>query len=185
MKIEKVKIEDAAELLEIYAPYVKNTAVTFEYDVPTLEEFEGRVKRISSEYPYIKAVKDGKILGYAYANTFKERKAYNWSVETTIYIREDDRRGGVGRALYNALEKSLNRMGVINMNACIGLPIEGDEHSSHDSYKFHQKMGFVLAGRFHNSGFKFNTWYDMVWMEKIIGEYSDNPKNVDFGNWSL
>ena len=89
MKIEKVTVEDAEELLEIYAPYVENTAITFEYDVPSKDEFEERIKNISAKYPYIKAVHEGKIVGYAYAASFKDRRAYDWSVETTIYVKNN------------------------------------------------------------------------------------------------
>ena len=90
MKIEKVTVEDAEELLEIYAPYVENTAITFEYDVPSKDEFEERIKNISVKYPYIKAVHEGKIVGYAYAASFKDRRAYDWSVETTIYVKTSE-----------------------------------------------------------------------------------------------
>lgn len=90
MKIEKVSTADAEELLAIYAPYVEETAISFEYEVPSVDEFRNRIEQISAKYPYIKAVVDGKIAGYAYAAGFKDRKAYDWSVETTIYIRKDD-----------------------------------------------------------------------------------------------
>ena len=92
INIEPVKIEDAEELLSIYAPYVRDTAVSFEYDVPSLSEFQNRIRNISSILPYIKAVEKNEILGYAYANKFKSRKAYDWSVEVTIYVRKDSRR---------------------------------------------------------------------------------------------
>ena len=185
MRIEPVKIEDAKELLSIYAPYVLDTAISFEYEVPSLPEFQDRIRKISSVLPYIKAVEGDKICGYAYASKFKTRKAYDWSVEVTIYVREDLRKSGVGRLLYNALEKSLKGMGILNMNACIALPKEDDEHLSKDSYYFHEKMGFKLVGTFHNSGYKFNTWYDMIWMEKIIGEHKINQEDVSFGEWTL
>lgn len=87
MKIEMVSLTDASELLEIYAPYVKETAISFEYDVPSVEEFKDRIENISAKYPYIKALDDkNKIIGYAYAGSFKVRKAYDWSVETTVYV---------------------------------------------------------------------------------------------------
>jgi L-amino acid N-acyltransferase YncA len=88
MRIEKVTLEDAAELLSIYEPYVKDTAITFEYDVPTIEEFRNRIQNISSKYPYIKAVDKGEIVGYAYASAFKDRKAYDRAVETTVYVKQ-------------------------------------------------------------------------------------------------
>ncbi|MGM9647494.1 MAG: GNAT family N-acetyltransferase [Eubacteriales bacterium] len=185
MKIEAVKAEDAEELLSIYAPYVRDTAISFEYEVPTVSAFEDRIRRISSALPYLKAVEAGKILGYAYADTFKNRKAYDWSVEVTVYVRGDFRRAGIGKLLYHALEDSLKRMGVLNMNACIALPKAEDDHLTMDSYCFHQKMGFQPVGTFHYSGYKFDTWYDMIWMEKIIGEHSQTPQTVRFGEWTV
>lgn len=98
MKIEKVSTADAEELLALYAPYVEETAISFEYEVPSVDEFRNRIEQISAKYPYIKAVVDGKIAGYAYAAGFKDRKAYDWSVETTIYIRKDCRQLGLGKA---------------------------------------------------------------------------------------
>ena len=184
MKAERVSPEDAGALLSIYAPYVENTAVSFEYEVPSLPDFQERIRKISSSLPYIKAVEGNEILGYAYAGSFKDRKAYDWSVETTIYVREDVRRMGVGRFLYGVLEDALRRMGVLNMNACIAIPRGDDEHLSYDSYRFHEKMGFRLVGTFHNSGYKFHTWYDMIWMEKMIGEHSQFPRDVKFGEWT-
>ncbi len=89
MTIERVTADDAEELLKIYAPYIEDTAITFEYDVPTTQEFAERIKNISSKYPYIKAVVNGQIAGYAYAGCFKDRRAYDWSVETTVYVKKD------------------------------------------------------------------------------------------------
>lgn len=185
MKIERVTLEDAKELLAIYAPYVRDTAVSFEYEVPSLQEFKGRIQDISKMLPYIKAVEAGEILGYAYASKFKNRKAYDWSVEVTVYVREDARRRGVGKILYQALENSLQRIGVLNMNACIAVPKGEDVHLSNDSYHFHEKMGFRLVGTFHNSGYKFHTWYDMIWMEKMIGKHGEKQENVRFGEWTV
>ena len=184
MRIEKVTIEDALELLSIYEPYVRDTAITFEYDVPTLEEFQSRIINISLKYPYIKAVDNGELLGYAYANAFKDRKAYDWSVETTVYVKQGRHRMGIGKSLYNELEKSLKNMGILNMNACIAVPVKEDYHLTDVSYRFHKNLGFTLVGRFHNSGYKFNTWYDMIWMEKMLGEHNDFPSDVQFGKWT-
>lgn len=185
MTLEKVTIEDTKELLAIYAPYVERTAISFEYEVPTEEEFAERIQTISSKYPYIKAVVDGEIVGYAYANTFKARKAYDWSVETTIYVKQSCRRGGVGRVLYDQLEKSLRGMGILNMNACIASPIKPGEYLTDDSIRFHEAMGFVRVGTFHKSGFKFHQWFDMVWMEKLLGEHDEEPGEVRLGRWGL
>ena len=142
MKIEKVTIEDAKELLNIYAPYVKETAISFEYEVPSEEEFADRIKRISSKYPYIKAVENGKILGYAYANTFIARAAYDWSVETTIYLRQDTKGQGIGRKLLEEAINNLKNMGYEKMriNCLKGNP----------SLDFYVHMGGKVIGEFDN-----------------------------------
>ena len=185
MDIEKVTTKDAKQLLEIYAPYVENTAVSFEYEVPGVQEFENRIEAISSEYPYLKATDGDEIWGYAYAGRFKARRAYDYSVETTIYIRQDKRGLGIGKALYRVLEASLSDMGILNMNACIAVPGTKDEHLTNDSRYFHEKMGFSLVGTFHNSGYKFHTWYDMIWMEKMLGEHRAEPDKVRLGEWKI
>lgn len=184
--VKPVTINDAEYLLDIYRPYIEKTAITFEYDVPTLDEFRERILTISRKYPYLKAVdENGNIVGYAYANTFKGRAAYDWSVETTVYVYWNYRGHAVGKELYNALEKALQSMGILNMNACIAVTNGQDDHLTDESVKFHEKMGFSLVGCFHNSGFKFNTWYDMIWMEKMIGEHECDQPSVQFGTWVL
>lgn len=185
IKIEDATVSDVRELLAIYGYYVLNTAITFEYDVPTVEEFEKRIRNISAKFPYIKAVDEvGNILGYAYANTYKARAAYDWSVETTIYVNQAFKNKGIGRELYHELENRLKSMGILNANACIAVLRENqewDEHLTNGSVAFHEKCGYTLVGRFHNSGYKFGTWYDMVWMEKMLGNHSKTPQMVRFG----
>ena len=169
---------DAAALLAIYAPYVEHTAITFEYTVPTLPEFESRIRRTLERYPWLVAEADGKIVGYAYAGPFKARAAYDWAVETTIYVREDRRGTGVGRELYEALEHALFLQNILNVNACIAFAEEANEYLTNDSYRFHQKMGYKLVGTFHKCGYKFGRWYNMVWMEKHLGEHKEPPAAV-------
>lgn len=183
MKREHIKIrtavpEDAVALLEIYAPYVEHTAISFEYEVPSVEEFRERIVNRLEKYPYLVAEVDGKMLGYAYTSPFVGRAAYGWSAETTIYLREDCRKMGVGRALYEALEKVSKAQNILNLNACIGYPREEDEYLTMNSVKFHEHMGYQMVGMFHNSGYKFGRWYHMVWMEKLIGEHKDKPERV-------
>lgn len=161
--------EDASALLSIYAPYVENTPVTFEYRVPSVEEFAERIRRIQSMYPYLTARRDGEILGYAYASVFKDRRAYDWSVETSIYVAQKARGQGIGTLLYTRLEELLKRQNVCNLCACITYP--GPE-----SIAFHERMGYKKAAHFHKSGYKFKTWYDMIWMEKFINEHEDEQK---------
>lgn len=170
--------EDAEALLKIYAPYVEKTAVTFEYEVPSAAEFSDRIKRTLKKYPYLAAEQDGEVVGYAYAGTFHERAAYDWAVETSIYVREDKKGSGIGRALYSALEHSLLRQNILNVNACIAYPAQEDEHLTKDSVRFHEKLGYRMAGRFHQCGYKFGRWYDMVWMEKHLGSHPENPEKV-------
>ncbi len=185
ISIEKVTEKDTEALLAIYNWYVRETAVSFEYETPSAEEFAERIRNISADYPYLKAVEDGRILGYAYAHSFIARKAYDWSVEVTIYLDKDCRKRGVGPILYSALERSLMDMGVLNMNACIAVPDGKDEHLTMDSPKFHEKMGFRMVGTFTDSGYKFDTWYDMIWMEKIIGVHGHDQPAVRKGDWKI
>ena len=179
MRTEPVTGADAEKLLEIYAPYVENTAISFEYAVPTAEEFADRIETETAKYPYIKAVDEsGNIFGYAYACSFKSRPAYARAVETSIYVRQDSRRRGTGRLLYEELERLLKDMGILNMNACIVYPREGrdDERVTKDSVRFHEKMGFSQAGHFHDIGYIFDKWYDVIWMEKSIGMHTTGQK---------
>lgn len=176
--IRIAKPEDAGRLVEIYAPYVKETAITFEYEVPTVEEFEKRIASILKKYPYLLAEQDGKITGYAYAGVFNERPAADWSVESAIYVERGSRRAGVGRALYGALEKALAGQNILNINACIAWPETEDEYLTYDSIRFHEHMGYRMVGRFHQCGYKFGRWYDLVWMEKHLGKHPAKPEGV-------
>ncbi|MBO4515262.1 MAG: GNAT family N-acetyltransferase [Lachnospiraceae bacterium] len=162
---------DAPRLLEIYGSYVKNTAITFEYEVPSLEEFRGRMTAISAKYPYLCAAQGDRILGYAYAGPFHVRAAYHWASELTIYLDKDARKAGLGRLLYGRMEEILKKMGILNLYACIGYPEKDDEYLTANSAQFHEHLGFHLVGTFQNCGYKFQRWYHMVFMEKIIGEH--------------
>lgn len=173
---------DAGQLLSIYTPYVRGTAITFEYDVPTEEEFAGRIRRVLARYPYLVAEQDGQAVGYAYVGVFHERPAYDWAVETSIYVRRDLRRAGVGRRLYAELERALRAQGILNMNACIAYPAEEDEYLTRDSVLFHERMGYRPVGVFRQCGYKFGRWYGMIWMEKLIGEHlAEQPPVRPFG----
>ncbi len=163
--------EDAKEILSIYEQYVKETAITFEYEVPTEEEFRGRIKKTLLKYPYLVAEVNGKIVGYSYLGPLKERAAYDWSAETTIYIRKDLHKKGVGRKLYEALEEAAKEIGIKNLYACIAYTKHEDEYLTNDSKYFHEHLGYKQNGLFQLCGYKFNRWYDMIWMEKLIGEH--------------
>ena len=170
MNIRTATPEDALALLEIYAPYVRDTAVTFEYQVPTLEEFADRIRNTLKKYPYLVAGEGGKLLGYAYASAFKVRAAYGWSVETSVYVRQGEHGRGVGRALYEALEKCLRRQQVSNLCACITFP-------NPTSIAFHERLGYREVAHFHSSGFKLGEWHDIVWMEKELCPHEIPPKS--------
>ena len=169
--------KDAAALARIYAYYVEKTAITFEYTAPDTTEMERRRQEISQRYPYLVAESDGKVVGYAYAHAFYGREAYAWSVESSIYVDVNIRKHGIGRKLYEALEKALKSMGILNINACIAVPRDNqDPYVNNGSMNFHQRLGYTLVGRFHNSGYKFDRWYDVVWMEKMIGPHTVHPR---------
>lgn len=169
---------DATKLLEIYAPYVRETAITFEYEVPTVQEFTGRIGRVLERYPYLVAEQSGRIVGYAYAGAFHSRAAYQWGVETSIYVDKSCKRMGVGGKLHRALENILKEQGILNLNACIAFPRPEDEHLTTDSVRFHERLGYRMVGEFEKCGYKFNRWYNMVWMEKHIGAHLEKQPPV-------
>ena len=143
--------DDAERLLEIYGYYVEKTAISFEYDVPSIAEFRNRIENILLTHPYLVLEEDGVIQGYAYARAFYGRKAYGYSSE--------------------ALEAELIKMGILNVYACIADPVEEDEYLTRNSEQFHRHLGFVKVGDFHLCGYKFGRWYNVIWMEKMIGKH--------------
>lgn len=120
--IRNAALADAPRILQIYAWYVEHTVITFEYTVPTLAEFEGRMRHTMQKYPYLVIEKDGRIEGYAYAGAFVGRAAYDWACELTIYLDHNAQKCGMGRMLYEALADRLKDMGILNLYACIGFP---------------------------------------------------------------
>ena len=162
---------DAPELLAIYAPYITKTAISFEYDVPSVEEFAARIRTTLEKYPYLAAESDGHIVGYCYVSILHGRQAYDWSVETSIYVDQNCKRMGIGKKLHDALEQALSAMGILNLYACIAFPIVEDPYLTEDSVHFHEHLGYTHTAHFHKCGYKFNRWYDIVWMEKTIGKH--------------
>ena len=161
MEIRLAKPSDARSLLDIYAPYVENTAITFEYEVPTIEDFANRIDKTLEKYPYLVAEEDGVVLGYAYASTYYARAAYDQAVELSVYVSQDARGKGVGSKLYDALEDLLDQMGYVHFLACISLPNEA-------SLALHRKRGYQQVAHFPKIGYKFNRWYDIVWLQKSL-----------------
>ena len=171
MTIRSASSNDVRRLLEIYAFYVEYSAITFEYDVPSIKEFRERIDNTLKKYPYLVLEDNGVISGYAYAGPFKNRAAYDRSCEVTIYLDHEAKGRGYGRKLYEALEQELKQRGFLNLYACIGDPIEEDEYLTRNSEEFHRHIGYTKVGTFHKCGYKFERWYNMIWMEKFIGEH--------------
>lgn len=159
--IRTATIDDASEIQAIYAPYVEKTSISFEYEVPSVEEMKQRIQTIGKQYPYFVMEINQRIVGYAYASTFRSRPAYQWCAELSIYVDENEKGKGIGTALYKALLEQLKQKGFHSVCACITYPNE-------DSIAFHEKMGFTLNAHFHECGFKMNQWWDMVYMEKQL-----------------
>lgn len=239
LKFRVARPEDAEALLAIYAPYVEETAITFEYEVPSVVDFRARIAHTLATYPYIVAVEEQSanadtahvdgvpasstpvagayaaggtcrtsehIIGYAYVGRLHERAAYDWTVETSIYVDRSARKHGLGRQLYERLEAILRAMNIISVNACIAYPgtmnvaadvasaadrsqtnlregasdigagIGEDPYLNTNSPDFHAHLGYRLVGHFHACAYKFDRWYDMIWMEKWIAPHPAKPE---------
>lgn len=159
---------DAPAIWNIYRYYVEHTAISFEITVPTQEQIRHRIEKVLAAFPYLVAEENGQILGYAYAGPFIPREAYSHCAEVSIYITRENRRCGIGKKLYAELVSQLQKQGITQIYACIGLPEQEDEYLNNNSAEFHAHMGFQEVGRFRNSGKKFGRFYHMIWMEKLI-----------------
>ncbi len=169
MKIRPVTEADAPALLAIYAPYVTDTAVTFEYTVPSPGEFAQRIRRTLADFPYLCAEEAGVPLGYAYASHFRTRAAYAWTAESSVYVRQDQRGRGSGTALQTELERLLRLQRIHVLTACITWP-------NPDSVSFHLRHGFRECAHFHRCGYKLGQWLDMIWMEKDLLPPEPSPE---------
>lgn len=178
LELRIARPEDAAALLEIYSPYVKETAITFDYQVPSQEEFQEKIRKTLENYPFLVGLRQGKIIGYAYAGVYYGKEAYKWMVETTIYLDQGARGKGDGQAFYEALENILKEMGILSLVACITDPNPA-------SINLHKKLGFEKIGHFKSAGYKLGQWFDTIWMEKQIGDYQVPPQDVmTFKEWA-
>ncbi len=178
IRIDVARPDDADTLLAIYAPYVEETAISFETIVPTVDDFRQRIVHTLARYPYLVAKENGVALGYAYTSPFVGRAAYDWSAETSIYIDRHARRQGLGRALYTALEAVSRVQHLQTLCACIAVPEADDATLTHNSVEFHAHMGYRMVGEFRQSGYKFGRWYNMAWMEKHIGSHPAPPAPI-------
>lgn len=169
MEIRLARESDAAEILAVYAPYIRNTAVTFECEVPSPEEFRNRIRNISADYPYLVCVSDGIIVGYAYAHRQMERSAYRWNAELSVYLDGTYHRRGIGKALYGALLEILRLQNVQNVYGGVTVPNAPSE-------ALHGHFGFTRLGTYHDTGYKCGAWHDVAWFEKSIGSHGSAPK---------
>ncbi|HSU28041.1 MAG TPA: GNAT family N-acetyltransferase [Chitinophagaceae bacterium] len=168
MQIRMAKPGDAPGILDIYMPYIELTSFTFETEVPTQEEFEERIRTNLVNWPWLVAEQDEKIIGYAYATKYRERTAYQWSVECSIYIHDDFQKQGIGHKLYGALTAILKLQGFRNVYAVINLPNE-------KSVAFHESCGFAHFATYENVGYKLGKWKNVGWWRLIINEFNYEP----------
>ena len=159
---------DSESLLNIYSEFIRNTSVTFETVVPSVLEFNKRVRGVIENFPWLVCEINGENVGYAYASKHRERAAYQWSVDVTIYINPQYHRKHIATALYTALIEILKIQGYYSAYAGVSLP-------NLKSEGFHESFGFKSVGVFHNVGYKFDEWRDVKWYELTISEYPKNP----------
>ncbi|MBI3509117.1 MAG: N-acetyltransferase [Bacteroidetes bacterium] len=166
--IRPIELSDTASALEVYKPYVINTGITFEYEVPSVREFSERIKMNAADYPWLVCTKNEKITGYAYASKFRPKAAYHWSPEVTIYLAAEAQGKGIGKILYETLFDVLRLQGFVNAFAGIALPNEKSE-------KLHTSLGFTAIGLYKNIGFKLNQWHTTRWFQLQLADYPTPP----------
>ena len=174
MKIRIADKNDCKDILRIYEFYVLNTAITFEYEVPSLSEMENRMKNIQLKYPYLVAEIENKVVGYAYASDFRYKAAYQWSPESTIYLDKEFHGKGIGKKLYQKLFEVLKLQGYYNVFGGVALPNES-------SIALHQHLGFKEIGVYENIGYKFDKWHSTKWFQLVLKPHEINPaspKNI-------
>jgi len=171
-KIRQVSLDDAVQIQAIYSPYVRSSSISFEVDEPTIQEVRNRIEAISVHYPWLVASLPEGILGYAYASRHRERAAYQWDVEVSVYVEQSFQRQGIGTLLYTVLLKVLKDLGYYNAYAGITLPNER-------SVRLHERLGFRKVGVFTKVGYKLDGWHDVGWWELELHE-KDTPKRRPF-----
>jgi phosphinothricin acetyltransferase len=161
--------EDAELILKIYAPYIEQTSYTFETEVPTIDSFKERISSYLQNWPWLVCEVNGAIAGYAYAAKHRERVAYQWSVESSVYVHDDYQQRSVGRALYVALINILKLQGFRNLYAVINLPND-------KSVSFHERLGFEYFATYKNVGYKLGRWKNVGWWQLQLNAYSMDPE---------
>jgi L-amino acid N-acyltransferase YncA len=172
MKLRNINIEDANSVLDIYSPFIRESSVTFENDIPTAKDFRQRIIDYTKKFPWLIAEEDtGTLVGYAYASTYRERKAYQWVVESSIYIHKDYKRKNIGKILYSKLFSILKLQGIYKVFAVITLPNPA-------SISFHESIGFQKFTTYHDIGYKLGKWCDVGWWELVLQSPAIQPKNI-------
>lgn len=154
LKIRLASLDDADAIAEIYKPYVLDTAISFETAAPSASEMRDRLKQTLEHFPWLVCEQENSILGYAYAGSFKSRCAYSWSVESTVYVRQDSHKKGIGKLLYQNLLLRLEAQGAVNIIGGIALPNAA-------SVALHESLGFKQVAQFKDVGFKLGRWWDV------------------------
>jgi phosphinothricin acetyltransferase len=165
--IRLATLADAEQVQAIYAPYCF-TPISFELEPPSVEEIRGRLRKILGPYPWLLCEDDGEILGYAYATQHRERAAYLWSVDTSVYVRQGRQRRGVGRALYTSLLAVLPLQGFVSAYAGVTLPNAA-------SVGLHEAMGYQPVGVYRQVGFKYGAWHDVAWFQRSLQPWPAEP----------
>ena len=170
LNIRKATLDDISDILGIYAPYIIDTCISFETEVPTVEEFTTRIENIMKNYPYLVCEADNKIVGYAYASKHRERAAYKYSADVSVYVASEYQRQGVGKTLYSKLFELLREQGIYTIYAGVSLPND-------KSVGLHKSLGFKDVGIYRNVGYKLGKWIDVLWLEKTLRNY-DEPGSI-------
>ena len=168
MEIRLARATDAEGILSIYAPYIENTSFTFETEVPSIASFSKRITDYLHNWPWLVCEANGRIAGYAYASRYRERTAYQWSVESSVYIHDDFQRARIARALYTALNEILKAQGFRNVYAVINLPNE-------KSVAFHENFGYKYFATYEQVGYKLGKWKNVGWWRLILNEFNMEP----------
>jgi phosphinothricin acetyltransferase len=165
--IRLASLDDAEQVQAIYAPYC-HTPISFELEPPSIEEMRGRLAKVLGQYPWLVCEDSGELLGYVYATQHRDRAAYLWSVDTSVYVRQGRRRRGVGRASYASLLAVLPLQGFVNAYAGATLPNPA-------SVGLHQAMGFQQVGVYQQVGFKYGVWHDVAWFQRPLQPRPEEP----------
>lgn len=171
IEIRMAALEDAEEIYAIYEPYILNTVVSFEYDRVPLEAFRERIRKITDRYPWLVYTVDNEIAGYAYCSLHRERAAYAWDAECSVYIKDSYHKQGIGTALYNALFRLVKAQGIYTLYTLICVPNEG-------SVALHRKFGFAEVGTYYRTAYKFGEWRDLLVMEKRLRPADGEPERI-------